>query len=147
MNHFNGLTGFKSPVSMFGVRTGLTGSCSWWRFLGHAGSDSVPSDCMWCLVICHLWHLLTALFVPHFGRIELILCGLSFIWTWGGFYLAGRFLLAVPHVSSRPSSQLTRRVLLTKLPKSPCFTSPAPQCVFEILSGVCLLSVWSWCLL
>lgn len=100
MNHFNGLTRFKSPVSMFCV---LKGSSSWLRFLGRARSDSVPSDCRWSLVICHLWHLLTASIVSQFGRIELILCGFSFIWTLGGFYLAGRFLLAVPHVSSLPS--------------------------------------------
>lgn len=117
MNHFNGLTRFKSPVSMFCV---LKGSSSWLRFLGRAGSDSVPSDCRWSLVICHLWHLLTASIVSQFGRIELILCGFSFIWTLGGFYLAGRFLLAVPHVSSWPSSQLALWVFSTNLPKRPC---------------------------
>ena len=141
MNHFNGLTGFKSPVSMF---CGLKGSSSWLSFLGRAGSDSVPSDCRWCLVIFHLWHLLTASFVSQFGRIELILCGFSFIWTLGGFYLAVWFLLAEPHVSSWPSSQLALCVLSTKLPKRPCFTSRAAQCMFEILSGVCLQSLWSW---
>lgn len=133
MNHFNGLTGFKSPVSMFCV---LKGSSSWLRFLGRAGSDSVPSDCRWCCVICHLWHLLTASFVSQFGRIELILCGFSFIWTLGGFYLAGRFLLAVPHVSSLPSSQLTLSVF-NKASKAP---------VLRVSS--CSVHVWDtfWCL-